>query len=102
MTQSNLRFMPGTGTGVCVELHGTGLPPLMHDCNFDLPNFQLDRAVKWEVTGGVIWNTTFESTFNLSGACGAQVGSDSGSLLVRGGPSWDTASTLGTLDTAAP
>jgi hypothetical protein len=98
-TIANLSFMPGSGTGVYVELHGTGLAPLMHDCSFNIPNFQLDRAVKWEVTGGVIWNTTFESTENLSGECGTQVGSDSGSLLVRGGPPWDTDSTLGTLDT---
>jgi hypothetical protein len=98
-TIANLRFMPGTGTGVYVEMHGEGLAPLMHDCSFNVPHFQLDRAVKWEVTGGVLWNTTFESTENLSGECGEQVGSGSGCLLVRGGPPWDSPSTLGDLDT---
>ena len=100
ITIANLRFMPGTGTGVYIELTGTGLAPLMHDCYFNIPNFQLQHAVHWHVTGGVIWNTTFESTNNLSGECGgAMVGSDSGSLVVKSNKPWTDASTMGTLDT---
>lgn len=97
-TIANLRFMPGTGTGNYITINGTGLPPLMHDVYFNLPNFQLQHAVQWFVTGGVIWNATFESTQNLGGVCGQQIGSDSGSLVVKSDKSWDDASTMGTLD----
>lgn len=98
-TLANLRFLPGSATGAYVQMGGTGLVPLMHDVYFNLPNFQLSHAVLWAVTGGVIWNTTFDSTYNLTGACGTQVGSDSGSIVVKSNLSWDSASTMGTLDT---
>lgn len=98
-TIANLNFLPGGGTGNYITVQGTGMVPLMHDCRFNLPNFQLQQAVQWNVTGGVIWNTTFESTQNLSGACGSQVGSDSGCLVVKPTKNWDDASTLGALDT---
>lgn len=98
-TIANLRFMPGSGTGNYLTVQGSGQAPLMHDVYFNIPNFQLAHAVQWFVTGGVIWNTTFESTDNLGGACGTQVGSDSGSIVVKPNISWDANSTLGTLDT---
>jgi hypothetical protein len=99
VTIANLKFLPGTGTGNYITMHGTGtMVPLMHDMDFNLPNFQLKHAVQWLVNGGVIWNTTFESTNNLSGACGSQIGSDSGSLLIKSNIPWDDASTMGTLD----
>ena len=31
----------------------------MHDVSFSLPNFQLQHAVQWFATGGVIWNANF-------------------------------------------
>jgi len=89
----------GVGSGDYIVVVGTGLVPLMHDMNFNLPNFVLAHAVQWLVQGGVIWNTTFASTDNLSGACGSQVGSDSGSIVVKSSLPWDTPSTMGTLDT---
>jgi hypothetical protein len=92
-TIANLRFMPGNGTGNYVTVNGTGLAPLMHDMYFNLPNFQLQHAVMWTVTGGVIWNTTFESTDTK------YPGSDSGCLLVKSNIPWDSPSTMGTLDT---
>jgi hypothetical protein len=98
-TLANITFLPGSGKGHYVTIQGSGLPPLMHDMTFNLPNFQLQNAVNWWVTGGVIWNTTFISTSNLSGACGTQVGSDSGSLAVRSNLSWNAPSTMGVLDT---
>src|SRR5438876_7932866 len=94
-----LRVLPGTGKGSYISMNGTGLPPLMHDMYFNLPNFQLQHAVSWAVAGGVIWNTTFESTDNIGGACGTQVGSDSGSIVIKSTLSWDAPSTMGTLDT---
>ena len=71
----------------------------MHDMDFNIPNFQLQHAVQWFVTGGVIWNTTFESTQNLSCSCGQQIGSDSGSIVVKSNKNWDDADTTGILDT---
>jgi len=97
-TIANLRFLPGTGKGSYISMNGTGLAPLMHDMYFNLPNFQLQHAVSWAVAGGVIWNTTFESTDNIGGACGTQVGSDSGSIVIKSTLSWDAPSTMGTLD----
>jgi len=94
-TIANLRFMPGTGSGVYIEVRGSGLVPLMHDMYFNLPNFQLQHAVRWFVRGGVIWNTTFESTDYSSNV----YGSDSGCLQVKFPGAWEARSTLGTLDT---
>ena len=99
-TIANLRFMPGTGTGNYLTVDGTGLPPLLHDSYFNLPDGQLQHAVQWFVTGGVIWNTTFESTYNLAGSCGSRIGSESGSLVVKPKIGWDTASSMGMLDTS--
>src|SRR5262249_3315821 len=92
-TIANLRFMPGTGTGNYININGTGLVPLMHDMYFNVPNAQLFQAVQWWVVGGVIWNTTFESTDTV------YPGSDSGCLVVKSSLPWDTPSTMGTLDT---
>ena len=93
---ANLRFMPGTATGVYVQIDGTGLTPLMHDVYFNIPNFQLLSAVHWFVKGGVIWRATFEST-----DFGSPVyGSESGCLQIKGaGLPWQAASTMGILDT---
>ena len=92
---SNLRFLPGTGTGVYIQVSGSGLPPVMHDVYFNLPNFQLLQAVRWLVKGGVISRATFESTDYGSSV----YGSDSGCLQVKAGLPWTAPSTLGTLDT---
>jgi hypothetical protein len=98
-TIANIRFLPGSSkANAYISINGTGLAPSMHDMYFNIPNFQLNRAVEWFVTGGVVWNTTFDSTFNLAGACGTQVGSDSGSFVVKSNKKWDDASTMGTLD----
>lgn len=87
---SNLRFMPGSGTGVYIDIGGSGLGPLMSDVYFNIPNFQLAHAVRWYVSGGVIWRATFESTDNG--------GSDSGCLQVKGSIPWIAQSTMGVLD----
>lgn len=87
---ANLRFMPGTGTGQYLQVGGSGLAPLLHDCYFNVPDFQLDHPVHWWPTGGVIWNTTFECTD--SGGAGG------GCLQVRSNRPWTTPSTMGALD----
>lgn len=93
-----LNFLPGSGTGSYMRFGGTGLVPLMYGMDFNIPNFQLQNAIQWDVTGGVIWNTTFESTTNLGGSCGQQIGSDSGSIVVKPNINWDAADTQGLLD----
>ncbi len=106
VTLANLRFLPGSscavGAGNCgnyLTMQGTGLVPLMHDVYFNLPDFALQHAVQWFVTGGVIWNTTFDSTNNLAGTCGGPtIGNDGGTIVVKSNRSWNTASTMGTLD----
>jgi hypothetical protein len=103
VTIANLRFLPvspGVPQGNYISINGSGSQVfLMHDVYYNLPNFQLQHAVALNTIGGVIWNTTFESTNNISGACGTQVGSDSGSIVVKSPLSWDTPSTMGMLDT---
>ncbi len=95
---ANLKFLPGSATGTYLIVNGAGLPPYMHDMSFNLPNFQLQHAVEWRVTGGVISKTIFESTQNLGGACGTQIGSESGSIVVKPGVPWNDASTMGMND----
>src|ERR1700730_5512629 len=47
-TIANIRFMAGTGTGIYLALAGSGTKvPLMHDMYFDVPDFQLERAITW-------------------------------------------------------
>ena len=91
---SNLRFMPGNGTGVYIQVNGAGLTPVMQDVYFNIPHFQLQHAVRWFVKGGVISRATFESTDYTSSV----YGSESGCLQVKGGGSWLAPSTLGILD----
>lgn len=88
---ANLRFLPGNGSGAYVELRGTGRPALMHDVYFNVPDGQLQQAVRWFARGGLVWRATFEST--------DPGGSQSGCLVVRN-PAipWEAASTMGTLD----
>jgi hypothetical protein len=100
-------FLPSvqgcSGSGYCladyVIVQGSGLAALMHDMSFNLPNEVVTHAVQWLAPGGVIWNTTFASTSNLTGGCGTQIGSQSGSIVVKSTIPWDAPSTMGTLDT---
>lgn len=93
---ANLRFMPGTGSGRYFSINGTGLVPFLHDCYFNIPDFQLNPS-EWLVTGGVIWNVTVEST-TINGTSGSN-GSGSTWLTNRIATPWLAASTMGTLDT---
>lgn len=97
----NIRFMCGSASGgVYVQMTGTGLPPILHGDYFDLGvDATLLDAVQWYVTGGVIYNTTFESDYNINGACGADIGSSQGCLVVKSNLNWDSPSTMGTADT---
>jgi hypothetical protein len=102
-TLANLKFVTGSGVGSgnYVVFYGTGQVGLMHDMDFNIPNAVLSHAVQWLTTGGVIWNTAFESTSNLGAGCTPPngPGSQSGSIVVKSNKNWDDASTMGTLDT---
>ena len=96
---ANMRFLPGTcasGSNYIVT-KGSGKPILLHDVYFNLLNFAMSRAIDWQALGGVIWNMTMESTDIYMSR--QAYGSESGSLRVMSPRAWDTASTMGTLDT---
>lgn len=97
----NVRFIAGTVSGgKYLNVSGTGKVPLLHDTYFDLANDILAFAVDWDVTGGVIWNCTFESDYNLGGSCGQMIGSGAtGCLRIKSKKNWDDASTMGMSDT---
>lgn len=101
ITVANINFLAGTGTGTYVTFNdgsGTPLVPLMHNMSMEDPNAQLVHVVQWNTVGGVFWSNAVYSNTGSGGGCGAQIGSDSGSLVVKSGLNWDTASTMGTLD----
>lgn len=91
----------GSAGGDYLVVQGSGLVPLMHNMDFNVPNSVIAHAVQWLVTGGVIWNTNIESTDNLGAGCSPPggPGSSSGSIVFKGQYNWDNASTMGTLDT---
>lgn len=97
-TIANLRFMPGSATGYYLTMNGGGMAPLMHDVYFNVPDFQLTHAVRWNRANGVIWRMTMESTDPGGEANGP--GSGSGGLLIRPADnSWNQPSSMGVLDT---
>jgi len=91
-TLANIHFTHGTGVGSYVIFQGTGLVPLMHDVVFDTSESMFD-SIQWDVTGGVIWNTTFNGTLDSNGL------SSNGCLVVKPNIPWDSPSTMGTADT---
>jgi hypothetical protein len=98
-TLANLNFVTGSGVGAgdYVVFQGTGAVPLMHDMDFNVPYFILGHAVQWLVTGGVIWNTTFESTSNLNGSCGENIGGGP-TIVFKAQKPWDDPDTMGMND----
>jgi len=63
---AGINFLPGTANSSSDYIYvRDGTNPqfaILHDCTFNLPNFQLLRAVDWLSTGGLIYNCTFTST----------------------------------------
>ena len=91
---SGIKFLAGSATGRFIDIDGSGKVPLLHDCTFEVPDFQLLNAVRILRRGGVIWNCTFSSN--------KADGSGSGCLQLlhtSGSSSWTTASTMGADDT---
>jgi hypothetical protein len=97
----NINFLVSSGTGHYMRIGGTGMPPLIHDNYFSVPDFQLSGCIHFERNGGVIWSNVFESL--TSSGTGGSSGAGSGCLQLKngsGGASWSTASTMGTADVA--
>jgi hypothetical protein len=86
-------FLPGSGTNNYVLLSGAGLIPVVHDLAFQIPNFQIQHAIEWGVTGGLAYNDIWYSLDS------SNPGSDSGCMVFKPGINWDAPSTLGMLDT---
>lgn len=98
---ANLSFITsaGVGSGNYIVIQGTGMVPLMHDIFMNIPDFVLSHAIQWLTIGGVMWNMNLFSTNNLAGGCAAgDIGSNSGSIVIKSPTNWDTASTMGSLD----
>src|SRR5271165_2993217 len=55
-TVAGINFLPGSGTNLqsWVGTQGAAQPILMHDCSFNIPNFQLLHAVEWFSGNGVV------------------------------------------------
>lgn len=87
-------------TGRYLSFGGTGKPPLVRNCTFELPNFQLTNAINWYVTGGVMWNCQVNGVGTEANIGKPTVpGSESGSIQVKSNREWETASTMGAADT---
>lgn len=88
-----IKFLSGNGgsSSIYVEVSGTGQVALMHDCEFETPDWKLFRAVHWLCSGGVIWRCHFYS--------GSSAGTGSGCLLIKSSVPWNTVQSWGTADT---
>jgi hypothetical protein len=78
-----------------MNIGGNGQGIIIHDCSFNVPNFQLNTAITLDALGGLIYNCTFEST-TVSSSSGP--GSGSGCLQVRSPKGWYDANTFGDQD----
>ena len=98
LTVANIKFLPGTATGRYMnigQVNGAqGI--ILHDLNFNIPNFQLTTAITINTTGGLFYNCTFESTASSSSS---GPGSGSGCLQIKSPKGWYEADTFGTADT---
>ena len=93
-TLAGINFLAGSGTNSqsWVGVQGTSQPVLMHDCTFNVPNFQLLHAVEWYSGNGVVWHCHF--------FCNSGQGSGSGCFYNMGNLPWYGADTFGTQDSA--
>ena len=96
---AGINFLPGAAgdSAWYIEANGGGRVALLHDCTFNLPNFQIAGACRWSCTGGVIYRCKFFSN-TVNGTLGSN-GSGSGCFQHRSQKRWNDASTYGILDT---
>ncbi|MCI0723589.1 MAG: Ig-like domain-containing protein [Acidobacteria bacterium] len=99
---AGIRINEGSGTGNHLRVSGSGSKvALINDMFFEVKQRNgnsLDiSVVSWSAQGGVMWNTRFLGIG--TGGTGV-VGPDGASFVIKGQPRvWNTASTMGTLDT---
>lgn len=99
---SGITINQGSGTNNHLEVSGSGSKvPLISDMCLEVINrfgtSDVVAFVDWAGLGGVMWNMRF---FTTSTCCGSSNGTDGSSFLIKGTPrAWETASTLGALDT---
>ena len=96
LTVAGINFKPGSATGRYMNVRGNGQFFVMHDCSFNIPNFQLNQGLTYDAVGGLIYECTFEST-DSSSSNGP--GSGSGCLQIKSTKNYYDKSTLGSLDT---
>jgi hypothetical protein len=98
---AGIRFNEGSGNVNHIRLEGTGSKvPLLNDLYVEVKNRfgnQPDIAViAWLSQGGVMWNTWVQG---VGGGFGGQCCPEGASILIHSPRTWETASTMGSLDT---
>ena len=86
---TGIKFVAGTGTNYMLHKNGrtaSGYPILLWNCSVET---NANPGLRDEASRGVIWNCSFAS-FPFSMAPVA--------IEIKGGPSWDAASTIGAAD----
>jgi hypothetical protein len=97
---TGIRFNEGTGSLNHLRFNGTGSKvPLVNDCYFEIKNRfgnepDID-AIAWLSQGGVMWNTWIQGV----GGGNAQCCPEGSSIRITSPRPWESASTMGSLDT---
>ncbi|MBE7464212.1 MAG: PKD domain-containing protein [Planctomycetes bacterium] len=98
---AGIKFVEGSQKTNFIRIEGSGSkPPLINDCWFDLDerfgNNPDVSALACMALGGVIWNCRFDTPgVDFQGFPGSQ----GGSIVIYSPRAWNTASTMGALDT---
>lgn len=98
---TGIRFNEGSGNVNHIRFTGTGSKvPLVNDCYFEVKNRfgnQPDIAIiAWMSQGGVMWNSYVQG---VGSGIGGQCCPEGASILVNSPRAWESASTMGSLDT---
>jgi hypothetical protein len=94
---AGVALLDGTGDGSHLYVRGSGTKPcLVNDLYLTLREraWPAGRHIDWQSLGGVMWN------LYVTHPAGKNLGTPTGeSILLKSPRSWDTASTMGSLDT---
>ncbi len=98
---AGIAFQDGGGSGAHISVSGNGSKvALVNDVFFTLQNrfWPAQAAIVWTARGGVMWNIVGDATAATATTGG--VGTDGVGMLVTSPLAWNTASTMGALDSA--
>jgi hypothetical protein len=98
-TLAGISFQPASATGNYINVGSSGSNPgifILNNCLFEIPNFQLNNAIEWNIIGGLVYQCMFQSS--VDGA-GQGYGSGSGCIQFKNQSQWYDPSTFGALDT---